>query len=1248
MKRKLFHGALATTIVVSVVPLPVLTDIVNAEETPVTMDVRLLGTTDIHAHIMDYDYYADKPVKNFGLVRTSALLKQRQAEVQNSILVDNGDLIQGNPLGEYVFKRGLSDGQVHPIITALNLLDYDAATLGNHEFNYGLDFLNETMDDAEFPVVNANVFHATDQEDYYFDPYKIVEKEFVDNKGEVHKLKVGFTGFVPPQINVWDKKHLDGKVVTKDILESAKKVIPEMKKQGADLIIVIAHTGVDSNEGVTGSENAVFDLTKQIADIDAIVSGHQHNLFPGDARFNGHATIDNIKGTVNGVPVVMPKNWGSHLGMIDLELELTDVIDGDEEWDVVDSQSKAEPITGVTESNQEMVATVKSAHDSTLEYVRKSVGTTTSPINSFFALVQDDPSIQIVTDAQKWYAEEKLKGTEYEGMPMLSVGAPFKAGGRNGADYYTNIAQGDLAIKNVGDLYLYDNTVQIVKITGADVKEWLEMSAGQFNQIDPTTAEEQNLINADFPTFNYDVIDGVTYEIDVTKPAKYDANGNVVNNETSRIKNLMYDGRPIDVDQEFLIVTNNYRASGGGNFPGKLSSKIVEQYPDESRQAVMNYILEKGEVNPSADNNWRIAQIFGDVNITFESSPSAQSFAEQSENIDFIETLDSGFSKYSLNLSKDEWNLTIMHTNDTHAHLENVPRRVTAVEQVRSATENSILLDAGDVFSGTLYFNQYLGQADLEFMNLMKYDAMVPGNHEFDKGPSVFADFIKKAEFPIVSANIDYSKDSKLKTLYKDEVGKPGEGGSIYPATILEVNGEEVGIFGLTTEDTAILADPGKDIAFENHIEKAEETVKMLENEGINKIIALTHIGYNYDKVLAEEVAGIDVIVGGHSHTLLEEPIVYNEETEPTIILSAQENSYFLGDAGVTFNKDGVLQSWDQNLIDLDAQDENGQYVIGDHPGASARLAQLAKPIEELKNKIVGETSVFLNGEREDVRTKETNLGNLIADGMLWRAQQQNTGATIAIQNGGGIRASIEKGNITLGDVLTVLPYANTIVTLDLTGKEIIEALENGVSQIEDVAGRFPQVAGLKFGFDPNQPAGSRVHSVQVQTESGYEKIDLDEQYTVVTNAFIADGGDGFASFKAAKDDGRMTELFIPDYDVFQEYLIELGTVEPEVEGRITIGAEPVESPDDKDQDKDAGNLKPNEDQEKDDENKEPIENSSDTNNGLNDDSSSMADGNELPSTATNMFNMITVGFILVASGGVLYLVRRKQKQTQS
>ncbi|WP_062051874.1 bifunctional UDP-sugar hydrolase/5'-nucleotidase [Bacillus sp. JCM 19034] len=430
--------------------------------------------------------------------------------------------------------------------------------------------------------------------------------------------------------------------------------------------------------------------------------------------------------------------------------------------------------------------------------------------------------------------------------------------------------------------------------------------------------------------------------------------------------------------------------------------------------------------------------------------------------------------------------LTVMHTNDTHAHLDRVAHRITAVRSIREEVEHSLLLDAGDVFSGTLFFNQYLGQADLEFMNMAEYDAMVPGNHEFDKGPEVFADFIKKAQFPFVSSNINYSQEPSFSDLFIDVIGAPAENGKVYPAIVKEFDGERVGIIGLTTEDTVFVANPGDHIVFENYLEKAKETVKRLEEEGVNKIIALTHLGYRYDRTLAEEVEGIDIVVGGHSHTLLDKPVVFHENTKPTLVVQANEYGEFLGRLDVTFDENGVLQSWDGQLIKVDEQDENGQYVYEEDPAATARLAELQLPIEELKKHVVGHTSIFLDAEREHIRSQETNLGNLIADGMLEKAQE-SVDAQIALQNAGGIRASIAEGDITLGDVLTVLPFGNTLVTLELTGEEIVEALELSVSSIDDGHGRFLQVAGLRFYFDRNEPAFERVFHVEVKTEDGYE-----------------------------------------------------------------------------------------------------------------------------------------------------------------
>ena len=495
--------------------------------------------------------------------------------------------------------------------------------------------------------------------------------------------------------------------------------------------------------------------------------------------------------------------------------------------------------------------------------------------------------------------------------------------------------------------------------------------------------------------------------------------------------------------------------------------------------------------------------------------------------------------------------VTILHTNDTHAHLESfepfkqplqggVARRYTLIEQIRAEGGNVILLDAGDVFQGTLYFNQYQGQADLYFMNAMGYDAMCVGNHEFDSGPAVLAAFVDGAEFPVISANIDVSAEPTL-------------AGKIPAYTVLDVAGEKIAVFGLTTEDTPILSSPGPNVIFKDPISSAEATVDELEAQGINKIIALTHLGYSRDLDLAAAVEGIDVIVGGHSHTLLgdmegaEGPyptVVTSPAGEPVLVVTAKCWGSYLGRLDVTFTAEGVVETYGGAPIFIDES-------IPENPEMAAKLAEYAAPIEELKATVIGQTAVDLDGEREHVRTMETNLGNLICDAMLWRTAADNT--VIAIQNGGGIRASIPAGDVSLGQVLEVLPFGNTIVNFDLTGAEIVEALENGVSMVEEVKGRFPQVGGLRYAFNPDLPAGSRIISVEVwdPAQKAYVPLDLKATYRVCTNNFLYGGGDGYEVFATKARNVNETGLLLSD--VLVDYIKAHSPVSPAVEGRITI-----------------------------------------------------------------------------------------------
>lgn len=609
-------------------------------EANTTVALRILGTSDIHTNIVNYDYYKDVEANNLGLAKTALLIDEAREENPNTLLFDNGDAIQGTPLGSYVQSvQKLKDGDIHPSVAAMTALDYDAATYGNHEFNYGLSYLDEVTDDAAFPYLNANVRNATTKELMY-EPYAIIEKEMVDSNGQPTTIKVGVTGIVPPQILKWDKTVLEGKVTVDDSVEAVKTVVPQMKKAGADVIVVLSHSGIGDAKHEVGEENVTY-LLSTIPDVDAIVTGHAHDVFPGKVD----ASLTNVeleKGTMNDVPVVMPGKFGSHLGVIDLQLEKK----GDS-WDVTAGTGEVREIEKESSDvNKAVVDSVKEAHDGTIDYVRQAVGTTEATIHSYFSQVQDDPSIQIVTNAQMDYVKGKIKGTQYENLPVLSAGAPFKAGTRSDPDYYTYIPKGELAIKNVADLYLYDNTVAMLKLTGADVKEWLEMSAGQFHQIDVNKAGEQQLINTDFRSYNYDVIDGVTYEIDVTQPAKYDTSGNVVNEEASRIVNLQYNGKPIDLKQEFVVATNNYRASG--TLPGVRNATAIENYTDENRQVIIDYILAEKTIDPSADGNWKFTSIPASVEVVFESSKKAVDVLEKDSNIEYLGDGTNGFGKYSL------------------------------------------------------------------------------------------------------------------------------------------------------------------------------------------------------------------------------------------------------------------------------------------------------------------------------------------------------------------------------------------------------------------------------------------------------------------------------------------------------------------------------------------------------------------------------------------------------------------------
>lgn len=644
--------------------------------------------------------------------------------------------------------------------------------------------------------------------------------------------------------------------------------------------------------------------------------------------------------------------------------------------------------------------------------------------------------------------------------------------------------------------------------------------------------------------------------------------------------------------------------------------------------------------------------------------------------------------------NSDSFKLTIMHMNDTHAHADLLPNMMTAIKEVRTEDPEALLFNAGDVFSGTLYFNEYHGKADLALLNMMDLDAMVFGNHEFDLGSSEnghksLSEFVSAAKFPLLGTNVDFSSDAFMNKLVKNEFTDSPEDGKVFDGMVKEVNGEKIGIFGLTTEDTANISSP-VNVKFLNYIKEAERAVQAFEEMGINKIVAVTHLGYDSnpdfgnDLQLATYVDGIDIVVGGHSHTQLSEPVVINKdekgtEKEPTVVVQAYQYSQLLGKLQVEFDGNGVVIGQAGQLIDVASKEEDSE--------AAAILAPYKEKITELSTQESGAIAkkTLANPRLTDsdvsVRANETELGNLVTDAMLAKAKERYPETVIAFQNGGGIRAAIEEGPITIGEIISVLPFGNDPVVVELSGEEIKQILEHSVSQAPAESGGFLHVAGMKFTYDSTKESGSRVISMYVKVNGEYQEIQANQKYLVTTNNFTAKGGDGFDVFAKAYQEGRVQDIGEIDWEQLRKYMVEDlgGVVDPVLEGRITdlLGTDPetpgdeeeevtpeepeVENPEtggNEDDSSDTDNPTDATGSETDDDNTDigdnaGIENDTELEQDVNDNQgsketvSNSSEGNALPNTATSMYTMLLVGGILLVAG-IGFLVFRMMKYSKA
>jgi len=604
------------------------------------LQLRLLATSDLHAQILPWDDLSDRPAPERGLAQIASLVAKARAEVANSLLLDNGDFLNGSPLADHVANHHRRS-DVHPMIAAMNRLGYDAATLGNHEFSNGLPVLRRALRQARFPIVATNLDRITANGRRPFLPRGvIIERDLADQYGCLHRLRIGILGFLPPQTALWERRHMAGKLTVHDILATARTAVPRFRRAGADLVIALSHSGLGQDQDGQPAEN-ISSALSEMPGIDAVIAGHTHELYPQPD------TVAPLR------PLVMPGFFGSHLGVIDLNLATQGG-----KWTVRGHEVHLRPVATRDMSSGTITAQVaadpviaaQAAADLTSMRQRavRPIGQTALDLTSYFSLIGHSAVLTLLADAQREYMARALAGHPAADLPMLVAVSPFKAGGRGGPSNYTAIAPGPLTGRNIADLYIHPNSPIALKVSGADLRLWLERSVSLFRQIQPGRAD-QMLIDSDFPAYNFDMIHGLNYTVDLSPPPRHDCTGQIINPTTQRITDLTYQGRPLNPDQTFVLVTNSYRAAGGAGFAGTDPAQVVMEDSRPLRMVLQDHVARSPIIAPQAAATWRFKPMPG-TTVLFDSAPAAMPHAAKVAGLEPVGMQPTGFLRFRLRL----------------------------------------------------------------------------------------------------------------------------------------------------------------------------------------------------------------------------------------------------------------------------------------------------------------------------------------------------------------------------------------------------------------------------------------------------------------------------------------------------------------------------------------------------------------------------------------------------------------------
>lgn len=567
--------------------------------------LRILETTDLHMQLDTFDYLRDQAGEGYGLRGLVPVITQARNEGIATILCDNGDFLQGTPLADTIAMEP-QDG-VHPMIAAFNALDYDAITLGNHEFNYGTPWLRKVLSDSKPAIVSANV--RTSPRTLFVEPWTIVTKHMQCDDGKTRPLRIGIIGFVTPKVADWDCLDDADTIIADDIIDAARTMLPGLRRAGADIIIALSHSGIVEDTPFRGMENAAVPLAA-LDDIDVVLTGHTHDLFPS-ADFQ-HITAANITGgTLHGTPAVMAGRYGSHLGVVDLQLEFNDG-----RWQVTNHNVTLRPAVipdGKTECPG--FPNVEKLHEKTRARLKQPLSYCDGPMRSHFAAIGTDPASRLIADAMIEAVRPLQNDSPFADLPLVASATNFRVGGRSGPLNYLNIDLEPLSHRQVNAMSPFNNPVCTILRRGWQLRAWLEHTATYFEQITPGLAD-QPLINQKVPSYSFDTLFGLTYRFDLSKPAH---NGRVID--------LAYQGRTVLDDDLFLVATNSYRANGGGGLEPVKRADIAFNSPRGVADELTTYLSKRPKIIPDDTPAWSFAPC-PDTSVVFQSAATAR--ADQS------------------------------------------------------------------------------------------------------------------------------------------------------------------------------------------------------------------------------------------------------------------------------------------------------------------------------------------------------------------------------------------------------------------------------------------------------------------------------------------------------------------------------------------------------------------------------------------------------------------------------------------